>query len=123
MPVALVPGSPEKAAPDGEASDAPLTRIAVGGLAAVPPGLAALPKTLVPTLPVTQPASARAVRPEPGLPRLSLEAISVVNGRPVAVINKQKLVPGETISGARVIRILDYQVELEYQGRRFAIGL
>ena len=30
---------------------------------------------------------------------------------------------GETISGARVIRILDYQVELEYQGRRFAISL
>ena len=43
--------------------------------------------------------------------------------QPVAVINKQKLVQGETISGARVIRILDYQVELEYQGRRFAIGL
>jgi hypothetical protein len=41
----------------------------------------------------------------------------------VAVINKQKLVTGETISGARVIRILDYQVELEYQGRRFAISL
>jgi hypothetical protein len=78
---------------------------------------------IVPVLPVTMPAAARGPRLESGLPRLSLEAISVVNGKPVAMINKQKLVAGETISGARVIRILDHQVELEYQGRRFAIGL
>lgn len=84
----------------------------------------ALPKSLVPALPVTQPATARPSPPEAsGLPHLSLEAISIIDGKPVAVINKQKLVPGETIAGARVIRILDYQVELEYQGRRFAIGL
>jgi multidrug resistance efflux pump len=82
-----------------------------------------LAKPIVPVLPVTLPAAARTAKLEPGLPRLSLEAISIVNGKPVAMINKQKLVPGETISGARVIRILDYQVELEYQGRRFAIGL
>jgi len=72
---------------------------------------------------VALPAAARAPQLDSGLPRLSLEAISVVNGKLIAMINKQKLVPGETISGARVIRILDYQVELEYQGRRFAIGL
>jgi hypothetical protein len=84
---------------------------------------AAFGKLVVPALPMALPAAARAPRLEPGLPRLSLEAISIVNGKPVAMINKQKLVAGETISGARVIRILDYQVELEYQGRRFAIGL
>jgi multidrug resistance efflux pump len=101
MPVALTPSS------------APASPVLAAGV----------PAALVPTLPVTQPASARVARPETGLPRLSLEAISIINGKPVAVINKQKLVAGETISGARVIKILDYQVELEYQGRRFAIGL
>jgi hypothetical protein len=89
-----------------------------------PPALAVgVPRTLVPALPVMQPAFAQGARTEPGLPRLSLEAISIINGKPVAVINRQKLVAGETISGARVIKILDHQVELEYQGRRFAIGL
>jgi hypothetical protein len=41
----------------------------------------------------------------------------------VAVINHQRLLQGESIAGARVIKILDYQVELEYQGRRFVLGL
>ncbi|PYQ09031.1 MAG: hypothetical protein DMF82_00210 [Acidobacteria bacterium] len=122
MPAALAPRSAGTVPVARDARDAPVTRL--GGLPTASPALAGgLPGTLVPALPVTQPAAARAVRPEPDMPRLSLEAISIINGRPVAVINKQKLVPGETISGARVIRILDYQVELEYQGRRFAIGL
>jgi multidrug resistance efflux pump len=97
-------------------SEQPMTSI---GVAPAP----SLPKALVPALPVTAPAMARSPQAPAGVPRLSLEAISVINGKPVAVINKQKLVAGETISGVRVIRILDYEVELEYQGRRFAIGL
>ena len=106
------------AVPPAPRADVPMTSIGVP-----PTRVPTLPKPLVPALPVTVPATARPSRSEPGLPHLSLEAISVIDGKPVAVINKQKLVPGETISGARVIRILDYQVELEYQGRRFAIGL
>jgi multidrug resistance efflux pump len=109
MPVAR-PAMPVALAPSAAPASAP----------AIPGGL---PATLVPALPVAQPAAARVARPETGLPRLSLEAISIINGKPVAVINKQKLVAGDTISGARIIKILDYQVELEYQGRRFAIGL
>jgi multidrug resistance efflux pump len=101
------------------AASAP-TPVATRSPASPPPVFA---RPLVPALPVTLPGAARAPRSDTGLPRLSLEAISVVNGKSVAVINKQKLVTGETISGARVIRILDYQVELEYQGRRFAISL
>jgi len=92
---------------------APVPLLAKATPAAVPAAKAPEP---VPAPPVARPAPA-------GLPRLSLEAISVIKGKPVAVINRQRLVPGETIAGARVIRILDYQVELEYQGRRFAIGL
>jgi hypothetical protein len=73
-------------------------------------------------LPVRLPGAGQLAESPPGLPRLSLEAVSVIEGKPVAVINKRRLVPGEMIAGARVIRILEDQVELEYRGRRFAIG-
>jgi hypothetical protein len=119
-------------APATKLREAPATTPAppVVKSAAPPPTLAAAvtpPPSLaspgIPGLPVKLPEAARPAKTENGLPRLSLEAIAVINGKPTAVINKQKLVAGETIAGARVIRILDYQVELEYQGRRFAIGL
>jgi hypothetical protein len=38
------------------------------------------------------------------------------------MLNNRKLVAGDMIAGARVMRILEYRFELEYQGRRFAIG-
>jgi len=74
----------------------------------------------VPLRPVRLPGTA--AHSDPGLPRLSLEAIAVVDGKPVAMINNRKLGLGGVIAGARVIRILEDRVELEYQGRRFAIG-
>jgi hypothetical protein len=76
----------------------------------------------VTSLPVRLPGAGQLAESPSGLPRLSLEAVSVIEGKPVAVINKRRLVPGEMIAGARVIRILEDQVELEYRGRRFAIG-
>jgi hypothetical protein len=66
----------------------------------------------------------RAGRPRPirGCRACAWKAISTINGEPVAIINNRKLVAGDMIAGARVMRILEYRVELEYQGRRFAIG-
>jgi hypothetical protein len=75
-----------------------------------------------PASPVRLPGADRSAGSDPGLPRLSLEAISFINRKAVAVINGRKVMPGEMIAGARVIRILEHRVELEYQGRRFAIG-
>jgi hypothetical protein len=57
------------------------------------------------------------------LPELVLQGTSVVDGRPVAVINYQRLYEGDTIEGARVLKISDRVVELEYEGRRFTIKL
>lgn len=56
-------------------------------------------------------------------PKLVLHGTSVVDGKPVAVINYQRLFVGDTIEGARVISITDRAVELELNGRRFTIRL
>jgi hypothetical protein len=58
-----------------------------------------------------------------GLPELVLQGTSVVDGRPIAVINYQRLFEGDSIEGARILKILDRVVELEYEGKRFVIKL
>lgn len=55
------------------------------------------------------------------LPPLVLQGTAVVNDRPVAVVNYQRVFEGDIIEGARVVRISDRAVELEFQGRRFTI--
>ncbi len=54
-----------------------------------------------------------------GLPDLVLQGTSVVDGKPIAVVNYQRLFEGDTIEGATVIRITDRSVELEYEGKKF----
>jgi hypothetical protein len=56
-----------------------------------------------------------------GLPELVLQGTSVIEGKPVAVVNYQRLFEGDTIEGARVARISDRVVELEFEGKRFVI--
>jgi hypothetical protein len=58
-----------------------------------------------------------------GLPRLVLQGTSVIDGKPVAVVNYQRVFEGDFIEGARVIKILDRAVELEFEGNRFTIRL
>jgi hypothetical protein len=58
-----------------------------------------------------------------GLPELVLQGTSVVDGRPIAVINYQRLFEGDLIEGARVVKIADRIVELEYEGKRFVLKL
>ncbi len=59
--------------------------------------------------------------PPEGAPELVLQGTSVVEGRPVAVVNLQRLFEGDTIEGAKVIRIMDRVVEMEFDGKRFVI--
>jgi hypothetical protein len=59
--------------------------------------------------------------PPVGAPELALQGTSVVEGRPVAVVNFQRLYEGDTIEGAKVIRIMDRIVEMEFDGKRFVI--
>ena len=61
--------------------------------------------------------------PPSELPPLVLQGTSVVDGEPVAVVNYQRLFEGDVIEGARVVKILDRAVELEFKGTRFTIRL
>jgi hypothetical protein len=61
--------------------------------------------------------------PPSELPALALQGTSVIDGKPGAVINYQRLFEGDVIEGARVVKILDRAVELEFKGTRFTIRL
>lgn len=61
--------------------------------------------------------------PPSGLPPLELQGTSVIDGKPVAVVNYQRLFEGDFIEGARVVKILDRAVELEFEGTRFTLRL
>ena len=111
-PVSGATGTRPTAPRSGDGSPAPSSPLS----AATPA------RPAVPAFPRRLPDAALPAASGPGRPRLSLEAISVINGRPAASINGRRVAPGDVIEGARVIRILEHQVELEYQGRRFAIG-
>ncbi len=62
-------------------------------------------------------------QPPSELPPLVLQGTSVIDGEPVAVVNYQRLFEGDVIEGARVVKILDRAVELEFKGTRFTIRL
>ena len=56
-----------------------------------------------------------------GLPELILQGTSIIGGKPVAVVNYQRLFEGDFIEGARVVHISENVVELEYKSKRFKI--
>lgn len=56
-------------------------------------------------------------------PSLVLQGTSVVDGRPVAVINYRRVFEGDVIDGVIVIDITDRAVELELDGKRFTLRL
>jgi hypothetical protein len=56
-------------------------------------------------------------------PKLELQGTSVIDGAPVAVISDRRVFEGDTIDGARVVRIEERAVTLEFEGRRFTITL
>ena len=54
--------------------------------------------------------------PEPALPTLVLEAISERDGAPIAAINGQVVREGDTLFGARIVKIGTDSVEIEFHG-------
>lgn len=56
--------------------------------------------------------------PSPSAPALVLQAITIQDGRPVALINDRLLREGDEIAGLRVLRIGDAEVEVEANGVR-----
>jgi hypothetical protein len=55
-------------------------------------------------------------------PRFRLQAISLRDGKPVAVLNDRLVYEGESFDGVRVVRIGEAEVELELDGRRLVVG-
>jgi len=101
---------------------------------AAPAAAAALPKAPLPLPPPEQAAAAPSPAPADA-PRIvpatlaaamtpsrsaafTLQAISEREGRPVAIVNDRLLREGDSIDGARIVRIAKDEVELELAGRR-----
>jgi hypothetical protein len=64
-----------------------------------------------PATPSPEPAPASA-------PAYALQAISVQDGEPVAVINERIMREGDSFNGLRVVRIGETEVEIEVQGKK-----
>ena len=80
-----------------------------------------------PTAHVSEPAIPTASEmpaPSPAAPqpRFRLQAISVRDGKPVAVLNDRMVYEGESFDGVSVVRIGEAEVELEIDGRRVVVG-
>ena len=67
-----------------------------------------------PATPAAVPAAAAPVR----VTELRLSAISQRDGRPVAVVNDRVVGEGDTVEGARVVRIAPTEVDVEVDGTR-----
>lgn len=84
------------------------------------------PRTAAPAEPVAPgPAPTRpAAVPAPPLVEItfSLQAVTEQDGRPVAIVNGQLVRVGDTVEGARVLRIAAQEVELEKDGRRIVVS-
>ena len=55
------------------------------------------------------------------LPGLVLQGTALLEDRPVAVVNYQRVFEGDIIEGARVIKILDRAIEVEFMGKRYTL--
>jgi hypothetical protein len=71
----------------------------------------------VPAVPRRSPAPAASVAPA-----WVLQAITQRDGRPLALINDRLVREGDSLNGARVVRIGETEVELEVAGRRLVLS-
>jgi hypothetical protein len=68
------------------------------------------------------PAPRRSPSPAIPAPEWVLQAITRREGRPLALINDRLVREGDSLDGARVVRIGDSEVELEVAGRRLVLS-
>mgnify|MGYP005679559407 CR=1 FL=1 len=45
------------------------------------------------------------------------------DGKPLAVVNDRSVAEGDTVNGAKVIRIGNFSVEMELEGKRFSVSV
>lgn len=87
--------------------------------ARVRPADAAPPAVATTARPAPTPAPAK--REQPKLPDLKLSGVLVSPGGGTAIINGRFLAVGNTIEGARIVKITKYVVTLEMNGRRITL--
>lgn len=94
-----------------------VVRSAAPATSASPPATAVEPRPLGPL------AVRRAPSPSPSAAATwLLQAITWRDGRPLALINDRMVREGDSLDGARVVRIGDSDVELEVAGRRVVLS-
>lgn len=103
--------------PAGPAFPAPDAMAAAASAHTPAPAPSIAPPPTAPMVPRRQ-ASAAA---QPGEPALVLQAITQQDGRAVALISDRVLREGDEVQGARVVRIGEAEVEIEFQGRRITL--
>jgi hypothetical protein len=127
-PPAVAPPAPPVAPParmtPGTLLPAPASTLRTTSLA--PPVPRAEPGPAQPAMPTAEPAPAAEtpsiVPPSPAAePRFVLQAISVRDGRPVALISDRLMREGDEWQGARLVRIGETEVELEIAGQRVTL--
>lgn len=94
----------------------PAARVAAPGPAA--PASAASPSMAAPAASEPSPSATPGTPEAPPAPALTLHAITVQDGQPVALINDRILREGDEIDGVRVLRIGEAEVEIERAGQR-----
>ena len=125
--------SPVDSTVTAETVEMPATEVGAEGLEEMEESVTAPPVTLVgrasaglaaPEAPDRDDGADGADEQPPSeLPPLVLQGTSVIDEKPVAVVNYQRLFEGDFIEGARVVKILERAVELEFKGTRFTIRL
>ena len=96
-------------------------------VATPPPAAQTATAERTPIARVSEPAIAAASEPpapSPAAPqpRFRLQAISMRDGKPVAVLNDRMVFEGESFDGVSVVRIGETEVELEIDGTRVVVG-
>jgi hypothetical protein len=122
---------PSPAGTPAETAAAPAPSVAIAALPQTsPPSPAAAalvlqpePKPATPAREPLDPQGAGEPTPSPAAPKhFRLQAISLRDGKPVAVLDGRLVYEGESFDGVRVVRIGEAEVELEVDGRRLVVG-
>jgi hypothetical protein len=115
--VAPAPLSAER--PSSVLATRPQTVPAPVALPTAPPQSSSQRTAATPAKSVATATTTPAPEPSPAsAPAYALQAISVQDGEPVAVINERIMREGDSFNGLRVVRIGETEVEVEVQGKK-----
>ena len=92
--------------------------VAADAAIAVPPSPRRLELPVAAAKEGAEASAAPVSAPTPGVEEFHLNAISIRDGAPIALLNDRLVREGDSFDGVRVIRIGEAEVEIEIRGRR-----